>query len=249
MAKPGHPFIELLSIDSTNIYAMQQVHARLATPGTAYFAYEQYQGKGQRNKRWVSEQGQNLILSVVIRPPHRDPAINFPLSAATALACYDFFSLYAGDETAIKWPNDLYWRDRKAGGILIENAIRGGVWEFAVIGIGININQTSFDPALPNPVSLKQITGKNFDAITLAKELCSCLGTRLDQLEKGSFMLLLEEYNQVLFGKNEDHKFRRDSENFHGRVRSVTEGGELEIENGDLRTFRFGEIEWILDIG
>jgi len=247
MAKPGEPFIELLSIDSTNIYAMQQVHARLATPGTAYFAHEQYQGKGQRNKQWQTEQGQNLILSVVIRPPHQDPAINFPLSAATALACYDFFNRYAGDETAIKWPNDLYWRDRKAGGILIENAIRGGVWEYAVIGIGININQTSFDPALTNPVSLKQITGKSYDAIALSKELCSCLGSRLDQLEKGSFLPLLEEYNQVLFGKNQDRRFRRGRENFHGRVRSVTEGGELEIENGDLRTFRFGEIEWIID--
>lgn len=247
MAKPGEPFIELLSIDSTNIYAMQQVHARMATPGTAYFAHEQYQGKGQWNKKWQSEPGQNLILSVVISPPQPDPALNFPLSAITALACYDFFSRYAGDETAIKWPNDLYWRDRKAGGILIENAIRGGVWEFAVIGIGININQTSFDPALTNPVSLKQITGKSYNAIALAKELCNCLGTRLEQLEKGSFRPLLEEYNQVLFGKNQDRRFRLGTENFHGRVRSVTEGGELEIENGDLRRFRFGEIEWVMD--
>jgi BirA family biotin operon repressor/biotin-[acetyl-CoA-carboxylase] ligase len=247
MAKPGEPFIELQSIDSTNIYAMQQVHARLATPGTAYFAHEQYQGKGQRNKQWQSEQGQNLILSVVISPPHTDPAINFPLSATTALACYDFFSRYAGDETSIKWPNDLYWRDRKAGGILIENAIRGGVWEYAVIGIGININQTIFDPALANPVSLKQITGKSYDAIALAKELCSCLGTRLEQLEKGSFLPLLEEYNQVLFGKNEVRRFRCGTEIFHGRVRSVTEGGEMEIENGNLRRFRFGEIEWVMD--
>ncbi len=247
MAKPGEPFIELLSIDSTNIYAMQQVHARLATPGTAYFAHEQYQGKGQRNKQWMTEQGQNLILSVVIRPPHKDPAINFPLSAATALACYDFFNRYGGDETAIKWPNDLYWRDRKAGGILIENAIRGGVWEFAVIGIGININQTSFNPALANPVSLKQITGKSYDAIALAKELCLCLGTRLEQLEKGYFLSLLEEYNQVLFGKNQDRLFRHGPENFQGRVRSVTEGGELVIENVDLRRFRFGEIEWVMD--
>jgi BirA family biotin operon repressor/biotin-[acetyl-CoA-carboxylase] ligase len=247
MAKPGEPFIELLSVDSTNIYAMQQVHARLATPGTAYFAHEQFQGKGQRNNQWRSEHGQNLILSVVIRPPHPDPAINFPLSAATALACYDLFKRHAGDETAIKWPNDLYWRDRKAGGVLIENVIRAGVWEFAVLGIGININQTLFDPVLPNPVSLKQITGKNFDVIALARELCGCLGNRLGQLETGSFMPLLEEYNKVLFGKNQARRFRCGSENFHGRVRSVTEGGELEIENGDLRTFQFGEIEWVLD--
>jgi BirA family transcriptional regulator, biotin operon repressor / biotin---[acetyl-CoA-carboxylase] ligase len=242
----GEPFIELLTVDSTNIYAMQQVHARLATPGTAYFAHEQLQGKGQRNKHWQSEPGQNLILSIVTRSPLSDPALQFPLSCATALACYDFFSGYAGDETAIKWPNDIYWRDRKAGGILIENIIRGGIWEFAVIGIGININQTAFHPALPNPVSLKQITGKNMDAVTLAKELCGNLDKRLRQLEREGFPTLLEHYNKVLFGRNKFRKFGKEGIIFEGEIKSVSPDGELIIRQDIERSYRFGEIEWMI---
>jgi len=247
MGKPGDPFIELSSIDSTNIYAMQQVHARLASPGTAYFAHDQYQGKGQRNNQWKSEPGQNLILSVVIKPAQTDPAKNFPLSAASALACYDFFSRYGGDETAIKWPNDLYWRDRKAGGILIENVIRGGVWEFAVIGIGININQTVFDQSLPNPVSLKQITGKDFAAVRLARELCNCLDERLVQFEQEGFQNLLANYNEVLYGRDIVRKFKYDGTIFEGKIKSVSPEGELEIENEILRKFRFGKIELIFE--
>jgi BirA family biotin operon repressor/biotin-[acetyl-CoA-carboxylase] ligase len=246
MPKLGNPFIELHSVGSTNIYAMEQVHARLATPGTAYFAYDQQQGKGQRNKQWLSEPGQNLILSVVTLPPQADPGINFPLSAASALACFDFFSGYAGDETAIKWPNDLYWRDRKAGGILIENVIRGGNWEFAIIGVGINVNQTSFDPSIPNPVSLKQITGKDFEAPLLARELCSCLEKRFEQLEKHGFTSLLADYNQALYGRERTMKFKDAGGVFEGKIKSVSAVGELIIHQDTDRSYRFGEIEWII---
>lgn len=246
MDRLGEPFIELLTVDSTNIYAMEQVHARLATPGTAYFAHEQQKGKGQRNRQWQSEPGQNLILSVVIRPPQTDPAINFPLSAASALACYDFFKGYAGDETAIKWPNDLYWRDRKAGGILIENVVRGGIWEFAILGMGININQTNFDPSIPNPVSLKQITGKNFTAALLARELCGYLEKRLIQLEREGFPTLLSDYNEALYGREIIRKFKQAGEIFEGKIKAVTGEGELIILQDTERRYRFGEIEWII---
>ena len=246
MPKLGNPFIELISVGSTNIYAMEQVHARLATPGTAYFAYEQQQGKGQRNKQWLSEPGQNLILSVVTLPPQSDPGIIFPFSAASALACFDFFKGYAGDETAIKWPNDLYWRDRKAGGMLIENVIRGGIWEFAIIGVGININQTSFDPSIPNPVSLKQITGKDFEAPLLARELCSCLEKRLEQLEKTGFTSILADYNEALYGRDRIRMFKDAGGIFEGKIKSVSAEGELIIQQDIERRYKFGEIEWII---
>lgn len=246
MDRLGEPFIELLTVNSTNIYAMEQVHARLATPGTAYFAHEQQKGKGQRNKGWQSEPGQNLILSVVIRPPQTDPGINFPLSVATALASYDFFKGYAGDETAIKWPNDLYWRDRKAGGILIENVVRGGIWEFAILGMGININQTSFDPSIPNPVSLKQITGKDFSAAGLARELCGNIEIRLMQLEREGFPALLSNYNEALYGREMIRKFKLAGVIFEGKIKSVSAEGELIMLQDIERRYRFGEIEWII---
>src|SRR5688572_2022740 len=167
----GQPFTILSSVDSTNNYAMARVQAGLAQHGAAWFAHEQTAGKGQRNKHWLTNPSENILLSVVLQPFTLTASEQFLLSASVALACCDFYKNYAGEETSIKWPNDLYWRDRKAGGILIENNFRGSEWVFAIAGIGININQTSFDPALPNPVSLKQITGKNFNVIQLAREL------------------------------------------------------------------------------
>lgn len=244
MHKTGHPFIELPSVDSTNIYAMAMARARMAEPGTAYFAHEQTQGRGQRGRRWQANPGENIAMSLLIQPPLSDPEHFFPLSCATALGCYDFFSALAGDETAIKWPNDLYWRDRKAGGILIENIIRGNRWEWAIVGIGININQVRFDPDLPNPVSLRQITGKSFDPVHLAKTLCQSLHHRYQALEGGAWPTLYAEYQKILFGRGRRFPFTDGNETFNARVCGVTEDGQLEVNDGHFRHFPFGSLQW-----
>lgn len=241
----GEPFIILESIESTNIHAMKLANARLANPGTVFFAKEQYAGKGQRGRQWQSEQGSNIIMSALIEAPSPDPAQSFPLSVVAALACRDLFSRFAGDKTCIKWPNDIYWNDRKAGGILIENTIRGGKWIFAVIGIGMNINQTIFDPSLPNPVSLKQITGKSFEPTDLARSLSSMLDDRVRSLKNDGFKPLLDEYNDWLFGKNKGMSFETNGDIFNGHIKSVTMDGELEIACPDSRNFRFGEIRFL----
>jgi BirA family biotin operon repressor/biotin-[acetyl-CoA-carboxylase] ligase len=245
MNQTGHPFIELITTESTNIYAMEQARARLAQPGTAFFAHEQTQGKGQRGKQWKSAPGENIALSLLIAPPGLEPANPFPLSCATALGCYDFYKSIAGDETSIKWPNDIYWRDRKAGGILIENIVRAGRWELAVVGIGINVNQTVFDPSLPNPVSLRQITGKKFTPVALARMLCESLHRRLQQLEEGIWHKMLEEYQQVMFGLGRTFTFRSGPEIFPATVKGITPTGELEVFDGRFRHFAFGTIDWL----
>ena len=158
-------FVILDVVHSTNNYAMENVHARMAKHGKAYFSTNQIAGKGQRGKVWEAEKGQNIALSIVLEPSMLSIVQQFRLSTVVSLACFNFLSKYAGEETSIKWPNDIYWRDRKAGGVLIENILQGKDWKYSVVGIGININQTIFDPALPNPVSLKQITGKTFDPV------------------------------------------------------------------------------------
>ncbi|MGH2552823.1 MAG: biotin--[acetyl-CoA-carboxylase] ligase, partial [Chitinophagaceae bacterium] len=197
----GTPFIELQSVDSTNNYARQQIHAGLAHHGMAIFSHEQRSGKGQRGKTWSSEKNHNIILSIVIKPETLLLNQQFMLSACVANAVHDFFVKYAGTDTRIKWPNDLYWQDRKAGGMLIESIVNsgkpGGIdqqiifdsqqpvssnWNWSVVGIGININQTVFPPDLPNPVSLKQIAGKSFNTVDLAKELCKFLHKYFDEL-------------------------------------------------------------------
>ncbi|MCE2843743.1 MAG: biotin--[acetyl-CoA-carboxylase] ligase [Sediminibacterium sp.] len=177
----GAPLIELPSIDSTNIYAMEQIKAGKAISGSCYNTPFQTHGKGQHGRVWESEKGQNLLCSYVLELKSLNPAKNWGpedqkgLSAAVAIGAKAFFGANAGDETLIKLPNDIYWRDRKAGGILIENSLRGTEWTWAVIGIGFNINQTSFSPDAPNPVSLRQITGRQWEIARLQTELSKAL--------------------------------------------------------------------------
>ena len=177
----GAPLIELPSIDSTNIYAMEQIKAGKAISGSCYNTPFQTHGKGQHGRVWESEKGQNLLCSYVLELKSLNPSKNWGpedqkgLSAAVAIGAKAFFGAHAGEETLIKLPNDIYWRDRKAGGILIENSLRGTEWTWAVIGIGFNINQTSFSPDAPNPVSLRQITGRQWEIARLQTELSEAL--------------------------------------------------------------------------
>ncbi|MFN5985858.1 MAG: biotin--[acetyl-CoA-carboxylase] ligase [Chitinophagaceae bacterium] len=177
----GAPLIELPSIDSTNIYAMEQIKAGKAISGSCYNTPFQTHGKGQHGRVWESEKGQNLLCSYVLELKSLNPTKKWGpedqkgLSAAVAIGAKAFFGANAGDETLIKLPNDIYWRDRKAGGILIENSLRGTEWTWAVIGIGFNINQTGFSTDAPNPVSLRQITGRQWEIARLQTELSKAL--------------------------------------------------------------------------
>ncbi|HEY8388624.1 MAG TPA: biotin--[acetyl-CoA-carboxylase] ligase, partial [Parasegetibacter sp.] len=132
--------IVLQRIDSTNNYAMEQLHAGMANHGTAWLAMEQTAGRGQRGRQWTAEPGANILLSIIIEPSRANLSAPFELSVCFALAAQTLFNKYSIDSTTVKWPNDIYWRDRKAGGILIENVFRGTSWDYAIAGIGLNIN-------------------------------------------------------------------------------------------------------------
>ena len=243
----GDSIIELESVDSTNNYAMAMAAAGRVRHGTLVFAHEQWAGKGQRGRSWTSTAGENIILSAVLEPVALPPSGAFGLSVAVALACYDLFSVHAGREgTAIKWPNDLYWNDRKAGGILIENQLQGNRWLYAIAGIGININQVEFPATARNPVSLRQITGRRHDAVALAKELGRCLDRRYTGLEAGGAAALIDEYNTVLYRRGQEVRLRKDNAVFSTRVERVSAQGELVTRDVLERRFNFGEVEWVL---
>lgn len=269
----GSSFIELQTVDSTNKYAMGLIHAGMAQHGTVIFTQNQSAGKGQRCKNWNSEPGVNILLSVIIKPEGLKLTDQFHFSAAISLAVLDFFKKYAGDETKIKWPNDLYWRDRKAGGILVESVVRSsessvsnpqsaagslhasiynqqsaiGDWQWAVVGLGININQTKFSDDLPNPVSLKQITGKNFEPVDLAKELCNCLNQQFNLLVYGERESILKKYNQHLYKLHEKVKLKKDNRVFEVVIKGVSSSGKLMTTHIVDEEFGFGEVEWVIE--
>lgn len=250
------PFIELQSVDSTNNYARLQIH-KAGLPerqgpvehGTAWFAHEQVAGKGQRGKSWESAKGQNIALSMAIEPAKLSIGLTeqFHVSACVAVGVHDFFKKYAGDNTKIKWPNDLYWQDRKAGGILIESIIRSsGSWDWAIIGVGININQTGFPTGLLNPVSLKQITGKDFEPVVLAKELHQLLLSQLDELARNGFDSFYHRYQEVLYKKGELVKLKKDNRVFEAMIKTISPAGKLVVQHAVEEEFDFGEIEWVI---
>ena len=267
--------VELQSVDSTNNYARRLVNEGKAFHGMAIFTREQLSGKGQRGKNWLSGKDENILLSILLNPAPLQLSAQFSLSSMVAVTLYDFFSKYAGDEVKIKWPNDLYWQDRKAGGVLIENVVTSWVekagssrvpgfngqekdksenfgpdqhvWKWAIVGIGININQTRFEN-LPNPVSLKQITGKNFIIKELVTELAGLLLKNFSRLikEKEGSAYFLEKYNTHLYKKREVARFRKDNRVFQATIIEVTAAGQLKINHGIDEEIDFGEIEWVI---
>ena len=244
----GSPFIELQSVDSTNNYARSLLHEGVAEHGTAIFAHEQFAGKGQRTRSWLTEKDANIVLTIMLKPAPLQVSEQFKLSMAIAVATQNFLSKYAGNDTRIKWPNDLYYGDRKAGGILIENIVSGS-WQWAIIGIGINVNQVNFSPELPNPISLKQITNKDFDTILLAKELCDHLEKNFHQLIAGDFSPIYSQYNNYLYKKDKKVRLKKDNRVFEAIIKSVSPPGKLVVEHAIEEEFEFGEIEWIVETG
>lgn len=254
----GLPFIELQSVDSTNNYALEQVYAGLARHGASFFAHEQVAGKGQRGKSWTAPKNSSLILSVVADPWPILLSQHFQVSACVAVSVHELFSRYAGDATSIKWPNDIYWHDRKAGGILIENIVGSkreagsgkktgnSRWNWAVIGTGININQESFPDGLQKAVSLKQITGREWNTIELAKELCNIFDRNLNILYQGGFEKIYSQYQVHLYKKEKQVRFRKGTRLFDATVKKVTPAGHLVVQHALEEEFTFGEIEWII---
>jgi len=176
---------------------MDQIKLGLAKSGSCYTADFQTNGKGQHGRVWESSKGQNLLCSYILELNTLDalkkwtPTDQIGFSAAIALGARAFFAAFAGSETKIKKPNDIYFSDRKAGGILIENLVRGQEWTWAVIGIGMNINQTEFSPEAlnsvsSNPISLQEITNQSWDVKKMQQHLSEALNDAIhDWLQFG----------------------------------------------------------------
>lgn len=234
------------SVDSTNNYAMARLSEGLAEHGMAWFAREQTEGKGQRGKKWQSEPGNNILLSIIIKPATAFISNPFFLSALVAATCNDFLQKVTGEDFYIKWPNDLYWRDRKTGGILIENKFIGDSWNWAIIGIGINVNQTMFDGDLSKAASLKQVSGKDqYEPLKLARELHEYLLEKIDISGEADFSLILQQYNGKLYKRGHETKLKKDNAVFSTTIKEVNPYGQLLTSDTMDRVFNFGEVQWI----
>jgi BirA family biotin operon repressor/biotin-[acetyl-CoA-carboxylase] ligase len=241
----NYTFTHLPETISTNLYAMERLYAGLAAAGDTFFADHQLAGKGQRGKNWQASPGQSILVSVVFDTSKLAPSQSFRLSAAMALGCKNFLESLSGEPFRIKWPNDLYWHDSKAGGILIENVMSAGGWKWSVVGIGINMNQDDFPADLPLAVSLKKIMGQSFAVAEEAKTLCSFLDEMWQRLSRGEWPQILQEYNQALYGKGQIKKLKKGSAVIPCTIRRVNDHGMLIAGENEEWRFEHGEVEWV----
>ena len=187
-----------------------------------------------------------MLVSIVINPKPLSVTQQFWLSACAAVSVCVFFNSYAEGTARIKWPNDLYCQDRKAGGILIENIIGEGAWQWSVVGIGININQAAFPLNLQNAVSLRQITGSEYFLPDLAKELGFAFNSNFNRLITTGFEDIYASYLSLLYKKNERARLKIGGRVFEALIKSVSPSGRLIVEHGIEEDFDFGEIEWVI---
>jgi BirA family biotin operon repressor/biotin-[acetyl-CoA-carboxylase] ligase len=238
------PIIELDSVDSTNNYAMQLIDADTAQPGLTITALQQTEGKGQRGHTWADNHGSSLLMSIVTTHPlllnHQ-----FQLVMATAVAVAGTLqNLYEHWDVKIKWPNDIIVNDKKAGGILIENVIRGNNWLYSIIGLGLNVKQDRFADALPYATSLKMASGKDFGLKELRDEL------RYKILEETANSAindsLLKQYNNLLYRKGAVQGFSDHTESWEAIIVAAAKDGTLHVQlaNGSIVDYTHGMVTW-----
>lgn len=216
------------------------------THGDIIVAEYQTEGRGQRGNRWASDAGKNLMFSVVLAPENLAAAAQFSLLECVALALVDTFAHYQID-TTIKWTNDIYVGDRKLVGVLIENSLSGAFISRSIVGIGININQTDFDPSLPNPTSMAQVAGHTFDRDEVLSHFAEALRVRYNALTLNP-EALHAEYVARMYRRGIEAQFLLpDGTHLRGTIRDVAPRGDLLLDtpNGP-RSFLFKEISFVI---
>lgn len=232
------------TLDSTNNYAIKSINDGMARNGMTIWTSRQTQGKGQRGKRWESPPDKNIAMSVILNPNPNVPN-QWALSALVAQVTATYISrLLLSDKIFVKWPNDIYINDKKTSGILIENIFRGMTWEYAVVGIGINVNQTYFDQTLSKATSLYLSSGNIFDKEKIVVDIRNGI---LNAMLHFDFEQTMLTYNQLLYKKNQIVVFtdKLNRKIFKALVKEVSKEGQLilETENG-IRQCDFGSVEW-----
>ncbi len=240
----GKNLVYLPSCQSTNDEAAQLLLKDTLHEGTIVITDNQTAGRGQRGNSWQTNIGQNFTLSLILKPHFLTATEQFKLNIAISVGIFDFLEPYLGTALKIKWPNDIYVGNKKLGGILIENALQNSRIESAIIGIGLNVNQSDFDSL--NATSLGQFTGQFYDLDHLLAEL-------LEQLEKSYLMLRNNKFNdlkvkylQNLFRYQEKHWFEQNGGRFHGTIIGIDSLGKLAIDVEGIKYFDFKEVRFVI---
>lgn len=240
------------STGSTNTYL------RELKGGDPEYDYEvavasfQTAGRGQKGNTWESEAGKNLLFSILAHPDNLKVQEQFYISQAIALAVSDSVMAAIGPEHAgnvsVKWSNDVYWKDFKMAGILIENTLQGTSILDTVVGVGLDVNQEVFVSDAPNPISLKNITGKDFDMEVLLQDI---IARFIGYMERPASERpeVDKAYRDRLYRRDGFHKFRDENGIFEARIEGIRPDGCLMLQtiSDEHRVYEFKQVQFILN--
>lgn len=234
--------------------------AATAEHGTVVYTDRQTAGRGQRGNSWESEPFKNVTMSILLRPENVAPNQQFWLSEISALAVERVLSKYIGN-VSIKWPNDVYYKDFKICGMLIEHSLSGGKINYTIPGIGINVNQRVFLSDAPNPISLVNVLGHEVPTSEILDGLVDEILTMCDQLPEKAEEIH-REFLSKLYRRDGFHEYQstirstaadglsvlEEGEHFQARIVNVHPDGMLDLmtTEGHIHTFAFKEVAFIL---
>jgi len=238
--------INLEETDSTSNYLQALSNQGDVPEFTSVIANYQTLGKGQRGNSWSSEKGKNLLFSFILYPVFVEAKKQFYLSKIISLAIKDALSSYC-DGITIKWPNDIYWKDRKICGTLIENDLQGNKIVKSIAGVGVNINQKVFNELIPNPVSLINITNTTHNRVEVFNAIMDKVRHYYALLKDNKEKEIDSLYHESLYRKNGYFNYTDVNGIFKARIVEVLPEGFLILEddNGKKKQYAFKEVQYI----
>lgn len=232
---------------STNDYIKEHRKKLDFGEGVIVATKNQTAGRGQSGNSWQVEPRMNLTFSILLKPTFIHAEHMFIISELISVVITEFLNtIHPGFK--IKWPNDLYFGDKKIGGILVENQLMGAHISHSIIGIGLNINQDNFPESLPNPISLKQITGNDFSLSDCLDKITEELMANYRKLEQEEDLAIEKRYFDLLYRKDGFHWFKEIGQKFKAEIVTVMHDGQLILntESNEQKTFYFKEVEFII---
>jgi len=237
-------WIKLDSIPSTNSHIFSMLRGGSVEEELVVLSDYQEAGRGQGGHSWHSQPGENLLMSMLLFPAFLSASEQFQISRLASVAICDILQSY-GLDPVIKWPNDILVNGGKIAGILIEHGIRGTSISHSILGIGLNLNQSSFPSFQWKATSLVLENGKKADPHLVAKELTKCIMARYDLLKDGNCQNLEEEYLEHLYLRDQPYNFSSEGNEFEGIIRGVNPFGELLVDiQGEVKCFGHQEIQF-----
>lgn len=244
--QPAYIYIE--ETDSTSDFLARLIAGNPETSTyTVVRTSYQHAGRGQRGHSWESQRGKNLLFSILLRPQGISASDGFAIQQIVSLSIYKTLSQYASG-FSIKWPNDIYWKDRKICGFITENTISGNNIETSIIGIGINLNQRAFISQAPNPVSLWQIINRESSEQEIMEQITENIIAGIKDYESGNRARIADEYMKALYRSRGFYPFSSRGREFTAMICTVTPQGKLLLceEDGTITGYQFKEVSYII---